>query len=187
LKEYTKLVIFIQFQPQFPLILLIFMSLNPTNLTFQATFMVVAYFTVAFVTKFDPNHGHFQLNSLFCPENLWNPWILVCLKVFSIIHVSIIKPHRAKLLVFTGNFFYFKTFPFILSFSFIVRVFARLGTFRTGFTIFNSENAQFSRYVDILSARERTSVSTVHYLNIVSLSPRAGNSFFGEIRIAFLF
>jgi hypothetical protein len=38
----TDLVIFIKFQPPFSLVVLIFLSINPQNLTFQLAFMVIA-------------------------------------------------------------------------------------------------------------------------------------------------
>jgi uncharacterized membrane protein len=42
----------------FSIVLLIFVSINTKNLTFQALFVLVAYFTVAFWLILTPNHGN---------------------------------------------------------------------------------------------------------------------------------
>jgi hypothetical protein len=67
LKEYTKLVIAINFQAPFSQVLLIFVSFNLKNLTFQLAFYVGSILCSGIVTDFDPQPWIFSIKPLL-PE-----------------------------------------------------------------------------------------------------------------------
>jgi hypothetical protein len=86
----------IKFQTPFSLVLrILLLALNPKSLTFQAGFIMVAYFRVAFGTDFDPQNGHLPIKFLFslktCEKTSGPDFLLAHSVVLSIFKKLLLK------------------------------------------------------------------------------------------------